>query len=74
MGGGGSSYLYKRGTEGLTEKERKRMGRRSRSVCLSRRGLIRGGQSLSLKGTGYPGDREGQQNNNTVGFPRPPVI
>ena len=51
-------------SEGLTERER---GDERSKVSLPRwqMGAVEGGQSLSLKRTGYPGDREGQQKYNS---------
>lgn len=54
--------------EGQTE--RNRWKESQRSTYIDRKGEIGGGQSLSLKGSGHPGDWEGQQNynNNAIGL------
>lgn len=50
--------------EGLREKERE-WKEGTRSACLGRNGAEIGSWwSLSLKGTGYSGDKNGQQNDN----------
>ena len=48
----------------LQKKDRQKKNRperRQRSACLGRKAEIGSGQSLSLKGTGYPGDRSGHR-------------
>lgn len=39
--------------------QRKKRGRRARTVCFEGNGEIGSWQSLSLKGTWYPGDKKG---------------
>lgn len=52
----GRSYLFRR------ETERRNTGWRRQEIHLSlQKGKVGSGQGLSLNGTGYPGDRTGQQ-------------
>lgn len=51
--------------EKLTERGQEvRRKREGRPACLGVKGEIGSGRSLSFKGTGYLGDREGLQNDN----------
>ena len=59
-----SSKLFRRGID------RKRAGRRGSMgfACLGSKQEVGSGQSLSLKKTGYPGDRPGQQITTFLSF------
>ena len=46
------------------EEQAERASREWRPACLGKKEEIGSGQNLSLKGTGYPGDRAGQHNYN----------
>lgn len=56
----------RREAEAASSEEWTQRGKEWRPACLGEKGLTESGESLSLKGTGYPGNRAGQHNYNSM--------